>query len=274
MCTTVYDANETATNRTLDLGNNSLTGSIPSEIGEALVGPLFLLSLFFNQISLAGNLLSGALPTEIGKCTGLYTVDVSNNLLSSTVPSEIGLLPSLAVIAMDFNFMTGQLPDEIGLPGLQNLLARQNLFSGTIPSTLSMPGLDLSSNVLSGRIPTEFIGRADIAYLELSDNSLNGNIPSELGLLSGIPGFPFVRVFLDNNMLSGTVPLELAAMSDYLVEMNLTGNSLLSGSIPEELCFLQADTCTYSYQDTGTRECDFSFDCTDILCGCNNCSCG
>lgn len=262
-------------NRSLDLRNNSLTGLIPSEIGEAVVGPVDLLTLFYNEILLTDNMLSGGLPTELGHCTGLFLLEVSQNLLSSTVPSELGILSSLAAFYMDFNYMTGQLPDELGLLGIRNLLARQNLLSGTIPTTLNMPGLDLSSNLLSGTIPTEYLSRADIAYLELSDNSLTGNLPSELGLLSGIPGFPFVRIFLDNNMLRGPVPQELVAMTNYLVEMDITGNSLLSGTVPEELCFLQDDSCTYSYQDTGIRECDLSFDCTGILCGCHsNCTCG
>ena len=273
MCIIDDDTHNIDASRTLDLGNNSLSGKIPSEIGEALTGPFDASSLFFNQILLSGNSFSGGLPTEIGKCTGLFLIDVSSNLLSSTVPSEVGLLPFLLSLEMDFNLMTGQLPDELGFLGLQNLLARQNLLSGSLPTTLRMPGLDLSSNLLSGTIPTEYVGQADIAYLQLAHNSLNGKIPSELGLLSGIPGFPFVRIFLDNNNLSGSVPQELAYMSPYLVEMNISGNSLLSGAIPEDLCYLQDDACTYSFADSGLRECDFGFDCTDRLCGCNECSC-
>jgi len=76
-----------------------------------------------------------------------------------------------------------------------------------------------------------------------------------IGLLSSL-----FFLWLQGNQLSGAVPQELFALAEggLLADLNVTGNPLLSGVIPESICFLNMS---------------FDFDCTPFLCGCD-CACG
>ena len=81
---------------------------------------------------------------------------------------------------------------------------------------------------LTGRIPPEIGGIADLRRLDLDDNMLTGQIPRELGSLSDM-----VLMYLHINRLTGAIPAELGALSN-LQTLNLSDN-MLTGGIPAEL---------------------------------------
>lgn len=89
---------------------------------------------------------------------------------------------------------------------LQMLDLSSNDLSGEIPSNISaiipyVTTLDLSSNSFSGKIP---VGLANCTYLNvlnLDHNRLSGQIPPQLGQLSRLKKFSFA-----NNLLGGPVP--------------------------------------------------------------------
>ena len=81
---------------------------------------------------------------------------------------------------------------------------------------------------LTGRIPPEIGGIADLRRLDLDDNMLTGQIPRELGSLSDM-----VLMYLQTNQLTGSIPAELGALSN-LQTLNLSDN-MLTGGIPAEL---------------------------------------
>ena len=87
---------------------------------------------------------------------------------------------------------------------------------------------EVSSNELSGEIPSELSSLANLRRLDLSDNQLSGSIPSELGSFAYL-----YKLWLSNNQLSGEIPPELGSLA-YLQELHLSHNQL-SGCIPEEL---------------------------------------
>ncbi|MEE3195875.1 MAG: leucine-rich repeat domain-containing protein, partial [Candidatus Neomarinimicrobiota bacterium] len=64
----------------LNLGNNQLTGSIPSEIGN--LTNLTSLSLMINQ-------LTGSIPPEIGNLTNLTGLGLHDNQLTGDIPNII-----------------------------------------------------------------------------------------------------------------------------------------------------------------------------------------
>ena len=76
------------------------------------------------------------------------------------------------------------------------------------------------------------------------------NKSNQIGLLSALPA-----LWLQGNQLSGAVPQELFSLAEggLLADLNLTGNPLLSGFVPENVCLLDMI---------------FDFDCTPTLCGC------
>ena len=81
---------------------------------------------------------------------------------------------------------------------------------------------------LSGAIPAELGGLANLEWLSLGNNELTGPIPAELGNLAHLD-----RLNLDRNQLSGPIPAELGGLGN-LGTLGLFGNQL-SGTIPPEL---------------------------------------
>ena len=108
----------------LELGTNSLTGSIPPQLGNLTN----LVHFYLNN-----NSLTGFIPGELGNLTNLLNLNVSSNSLSGTIPSELGNLgQNLSSLSLNNNELCGAIP-----PTLINLV---NLTDGG--------GLNLSNNYL------------------------------------------------------------------------------------------------------------------------------
>ena len=208
----------------LTLSFNSLSGSIPGEIGD-------LTSL--TRLTLSFNSLSGSIPGEIGDLTSLTSLWLHGNDLSGSIPGEIGDLTSLTSLWLHGNSLSGSIPGEIGdLTSLTSLNLTSNDLSGSIPGEIgdltSLTSLNLTSNDLSGSIPGEIGDLTSLTRLALSFNSLSGSIPGEIGDLTSL-----THLDLFNNDLSGSIPAQLTNLTS-LTSLNLTSNDL-SGSIPGEI---------------------------------------
>ena len=81
-------------------------------------------------------------------------------------------------------------------------------------------GLILSSNNLTGSIPSELGDLASLRELDLYRNRLTGSIPSELGKLANLE-----RLHLLTNQLTGPIPSELGNLAN-LQWLNLSANQL------------------------------------------------
>ena len=92
----------------LQLGDNRLTGTIPSSLGN--LTNLRLLWLAYNQ-------LSGSIPSSLGNLTNLQVLDLSNNRLTGTIPSQLGNLTNLELLLLQNNQLSGCVP--AGLRGLR-----------------------------------------------------------------------------------------------------------------------------------------------------------
>ena len=112
------------------------------------------------------------------------------------------------------------------------LYLSSNQLTGTIPTELgnlvNLTDLWLSSNQLTGMIPTELGNLVNLEGLYLDDNQLTGTIPTELGNLVNLTGLS-----LDSNQLTGTIPTELGNLVN-LIRLYLFSNQL-TGTIPTEL---------------------------------------
>ncbi|MDQ1355380.1 MAG: hypothetical protein QG657_5690, partial [Acidobacteriota bacterium] len=211
----------------IELRNNQLSGSIPSELGN-------LSNL--DSLYLDNNQLSGSIPSEFGNLSNLKWLWMSGNQLGGNIPSQLGNLSNLLGIFLFGNQLNGSIPAELGnLSNLQQLWLHNNQLSGNIPSQLgnlsNLLELWLSGNQLSGIIPPELGNLSNLHYLDVFVNRLSGSIPSELGNLSNLEW-----LYLDDNQLSGSIPGQLGNLSA-LLGLHLDSN-LLSGDIPSNFTSL------------------------------------
>ena len=86
-------------------------------------------------------------------------------------------------------------------------------------------GIDLSSNSLSGEIPSELTSLRGMRLLNMSRNKLSGSIPKDIGNLKLLESLD-----LSWNKLYGSIPPSVSNLVS-LTTLNLS-NNLLSGEIP------------------------------------------
>ncbi|KAI3833426.1 hypothetical protein MKX03_019921 [Papaver bracteatum] len=114
--------------------------------------------------------------------------------------------------------------------------------------------LELSTNYLTGPIPSSICNLSNLNTLHLQKNQLSGAIPLDIARLSSLSDFRIHKnnligqipaylcnstvgmlqyLYLYNNQLSGPIPKQLGECSD-LLELDLSRNNL-NGSIPLEI---------------------------------------
>ena len=122
--------------------------------------------------------------------------------------------------------------DLVGMWDSENSQQLRHGLSGAIPAELgglaNLEGLSLGNNELTGPIPAELGGLANLEWLSLGNNELSGPIPAELGGLANLEWLS-----LGNNELSGPIPAELGGLAN-LERLSLVNNEL-TGPIPPEL---------------------------------------
>ncbi|KAF8388644.1 hypothetical protein HHK36_027321 [Tetracentron sinense] len=99
-------------------------------------------------------------------------------------------------------------------------------FPRGIENCTSLTGLDLSSNKLSGPIPTDIYDRLKfVTSLDLSSNSFSGEIPLSL------VNCTYLNILkLDYNRLTGSIPLQFGQITR--LKTFSVSNNLLSGQVP------------------------------------------
>ncbi|KAE8777486.1 LRR receptor-like serine/threonine-protein kinase FLS2 [Hordeum vulgare] len=227
----------------LSLYKNHITGTIPSDIGNAT-------SLKFLDISF--NHLEGELPAAIALLVNLVVLDLSSNKFTGTIPNlDSRKLAVLKLLDLAENNLVGTIPQSFAFsPSMRQPDMMQPVLTINIRSTTFgyfyngsmdivwkgrehtfrgrdafVTGIDLSSNSLSGEIPSELTNLRGIQFLNMSRNHLFGGIPKDIGNLKLLESFD-----LSWNKLSGAIPSSISNLL-FLSSLNLS-NNLLSGEIP------------------------------------------
>ncbi|KAF7841384.1 receptor kinase-like protein Xa21 [Senna tora] len=179
----------------LKFGSNNLSGPIPPNIGSGLANlkELFLHSNQFkgkipqsisnvsklNRLRLDLNKFSGIIPNALGNLTNLIELRLDGNDLNGSIPATINKMQGLQILDLSNNKLKGFVIDGIcEIRSLSELHLAYNMFSGLVPSMISMEFLDLSQNYLSGVIPKSLESLVHLKYINLSYNLLHGEIPS------------------------------------------------------------------------------------------------
>ncbi|RDX93568.1 LRR receptor-like serine/threonine-protein kinase GSO1, partial [Mucuna pruriens] len=162
----------------LDVGENMLSGPIPSWIGESMQQLIIL--------NMRGTHFSGNLPIDhLCYLKRIQLLDLSRNNLSNGIPTCLKNFAAMSEKSINrTDILNREIPKEVGyLLGMVSLNLSRNNLSGEIPCQIgnlsSLESLDLSRNHLSGKIPFSLYQIDDLGKLDLSHNSLSGRIPLE-----------------------------------------------------------------------------------------------
>ncbi|KAK9987950.1 hypothetical protein SO802_028189 [Lithocarpus litseifolius] len=200
----------------LYLAYNSLLGNIPTWIGENLQNLKFL--------SLRSNDFSGNIPLQLCQLKFLNHLDLSSNNLSGSIPPCVFLgMTSFVDTIPDMNYPYMAYSDSVKLTFNSREFIREFIRNSNYSFYLSNI-FDLSSNRLSGKIPTEVMSLVGLLVLNLSKNQLVGTIPPNIGEMAHLKALD-----LSSNQLSCTMPAGLTNMP-LLEFFNVSFNNL-SGEI-------------------------------------------
>ncbi|XP_057950489.1 receptor-like protein EIX2 [Malania oleifera] len=214
----------------LDLGENQFSGIIPAWIGDSLLD-LVVLSLRDNQFY-------GTIPQSLCYLSHIQILDLSLNNISGNIPKCINNFTTMAQanlgvegkrvflysnsIANFYWNSHGDLFYEMVEDAFLGWKGKELEYKNAVRLVKS---LDLSSNKLTGEIPSEITCLEGLVGLNLSRNSMKGSIPSNIGRMRSLD-------FLDLSMnhLAGEIPASLSQINRLGV-LDLSCNNL-SGKIP------------------------------------------
>ncbi|KAH0980360.1 hypothetical protein GBA52_007537 [Prunus armeniaca] len=208
----------------IDVGDNKLSGPIPEWLGVSLKKLVILMLL--------SNHFNGSLPSQLCHLTHIQILDFSMNIISGSIPKCLTNLMALAQ-KEDSNFnISHHYEISIGQLEIRNGDYEDDatfIWKGgmqTYKSTLGlMKRIDLSSNKLTGEIPSEITHLVGLVSLNLSRNQLTGQITPKIGNLQLLDSLDLSR-----NHIDGRIPTSLARI-DRLGVLDLSYNNL-SGKIP------------------------------------------
>ena len=207
----------------INLQNNSLSGEIPKWLGSNHPNLIFLF--------LRSNHFFGSIPSHLCHLIHLQVLDLALNQISGSIPKCLQDVIALtqkwtpnSTITHSFEF---SVPNGISSSSYDDHATWMN--KGREYEYKSILGLlksiDLSSNKLTGPIPSEIVELNGLISLNLSRNLLTGKIPSEIGLLRSLEALD-----LSQNQLCGGIPSSISLIYS-LSSLNLSNNNLF-GKIP------------------------------------------
>jgi EIX receptor 1/2 len=210
----------------LDLGENRLSGRIPTWIGTSLPHLVVL--------RLSSNLFIGRIPLQLCHLTSLQILDLSHNDIRGTIPKCLNNFTVMAQtqgsnVSISHKYLSMSRTKRLCIPiytYIDNLLVTLKAKYLKYSKTLGLVKvIDLSSNKLEGEIPREITSLSGLIGLNLSRNLLTGTIPQNIGDMKSLESLD-----LSKNHLSGIISPSLVDLS-FLSYLNLSNNNL-SGRIP------------------------------------------
>ncbi|KAH0858012.1 hypothetical protein HID58_086273 [Brassica napus] len=255
--------------RELGLGDNNIEGGIPDDMARLAQMVNFDLSVnsfssvfppvVYNWSSLEylnifRNGFSGNLRPTFGNLLpnlrGLY---IGNNSLTGAIPTTLPNISTLQDLRMEVNGLVGSIPPGFGkLRNLQSISLHSNFlgsnFSGdldfldALTNCTQLQSISVANNTLGGDLPTSISNLSiNLMELTLQMNFISGSISRDIGNLISLQSLwrdtIFYRkhysLYVENNKLSGTLPLEILKIVR-LVVLSISDN-YLTGFLPKDI---------------------------------------
>ena len=240
----------TANIANLDLGENSISGTIPPVPADFLDSKARMFNLY-------GNSLSGSLP-DLSSFTYLLFIDLGDNDFTGEMwdlggsSGDLSVFSTLHVLDVSGNRLTGEIPGSSNLPQkLEYLQLNDNNISGNVPDLSGLtklkalglwgnPGLALTGITLPSEITRSVIDWAALWTLHYKNNGYGWNSRSKWvgsspmgewhGVTTDSNGQVTVLNLRNNNLRAG-ISSSIAAL-EKLTTLDLSCNSNLSGELP------------------------------------------
>ncbi|KAG6653333.1 hypothetical protein CIPAW_05G069200 [Carya illinoinensis] len=218
----------------LDVRDNDLSGNIPEWLYDHSRLAILILS---------GNRFDGHLPRRLCRMKTLQVFDISYNRLSKGIPSCLDnitfwnksslsptyWMPYIKKLVLQYLYLFRDQDDIQYIIATETLplFIKNRLYTFQGIPLLMMTAIDLSSNQLTGSIPSEIGELSHLLFLNLSNNSLTGSISISFRNLRSMESLD-----LSHNKLRGRIPFELVGLTSLSVFSVAYNN--LSGRIPFE----------------------------------------
>ncbi|CDY35359.1 BnaA04g14880D [Brassica napus] len=223
----------------LSLAQNSFSGPIPVEV--------FCEMKSLRELNLRENQFVGQLPLCLGSLKKLRVLDLSSNQFNGNIPSSFISLESLEYISLSDNNFSGifSLNPLTNLTNLKKNLRlvdlSSNTLSGNVPTWLLENNTQLevlllqSNSFTTFQMPTTTIVHNNLQLLDFSKNDI-GNFPSSMGEMKNIS-------FLDlsNNNFSGKLPRSFFTGCFSLKYLKLSHNKFTDHVPPRVTNFTSLD---------------------------------
>uniref|UniRef100_A0A0E0HGM8 Receptor kinase-like protein Xa21 n=1 Tax=Oryza nivara TaxID=4536 RepID=A0A0E0HGM8_ORYNI len=221
----------------LQLSSNRLVGTIPPSLSNITA---------LRKLSFAFNSITGSIPGELGTLSGVEILYASSNRLLGGFPEAILNMSALVALSLSTNSFSAELPSGIGssLPNLRQLAIGINFFHGDIPSSLAnasnLVKIDISENNFTGVVPASIGKLANLTRLNLEMNQLHARSKQDWEFMDSVAnctqlqGISIARNQMEGeNQLSGSFPSGIANLPNLII-LGLDYNRF-SGSVPQWL---------------------------------------
>ncbi|XP_042415398.1 LRR receptor-like serine/threonine-protein kinase GSO1 [Zingiber officinale] len=200
----------------LDLSLNNIIGELADLLDGLSNCPQ---GAVLSSLSIGDNNMSGSIPSNLGLLAHLQELDLSSNSLQGHFRAMFQDYTN-SNPCHDNNLQCAMAPMGSYRPKDKILITAKGSTYEYIRILSLVTSIDLSHNNLSGEIPNELMMLRDLHFLSLSNNHLTGTIPENIAFLTEL-----FSLDLSMNNLTGTIPSNLSALN-FLSHLNLSFNNL------------------------------------------------